>query len=57
MKTSGGAAKYAQANDGEEAIETESLTAGVEYRFRMRTRSVFGQNSSWSNPVVLTAST
>ncbi|KZK76477.1 hypothetical protein PsW64_05206 [Pseudovibrio sp. W64] len=56
MKTSGGAAKYAQANDGEETIETESLTARVEYRFRMRTRSVFGQNSSWSNPVVHQAS-
>ncbi len=55
VKTSGGAARYAQASDGEETIETESLTAGVEYRFRMRTRSVLGQNSSWSDPVVMQA--
>ncbi|WP_057462206.1 hypothetical protein [Pseudovibrio sp. POLY-S9] len=55
VKTSGGAAKYAQANDGEETIETDSLTSGVEYRFRMRTRSVFGQNSDWSGPTVIVA--
>ncbi len=55
VKTSGGAAKYVQANANAASIETEILAENIEYRFRMRTRSVFGQNSDWSDLVIMTA--
>ncbi|SDR19796.1 hypothetical protein [Pseudovibrio sp. Tun.PSC04-5.I4] len=55
IKTSGGTAKYAQANSDASNIKTEALTQNIEYRFRMRARSILGQNSDWSDPEVATA--
>ncbi len=57
VKTSGGTVAYVTADSALQSVETDLLVTGEEYRFRMRTRSVLGQNSDWSDvPVVAVAS-